>query len=42
MNNLKGYTCQTCGKIFETKEEFDNRHKKNKKNNKQSDSKKKD
>jgi hypothetical protein len=42
MENLTGYTCQTCGKIFETKEEFDNRHKKKKKNNKQSDSKKKD
>jgi DNA-directed RNA polymerase subunit RPC12/RpoP len=25
---LSGYTCQTCGKIFETEEEFDNRHKK--------------
>jgi len=27
-NTLSGYTCPTCQKIFETKEEFDNRHKK--------------
>jgi transposase-like protein len=28
--NITGYTCTTCGKVFETKEEFDNRHKKKK------------
>lgn len=32
-NNLSGYTCPTCQKVFETKEEFDNRHKKKKKEN---------
>ena len=42
MENTTGFTCQTCGKIFETKEEFDNRHKKKKNKDKQSDSKKKD
>lgn len=26
--NISGYTCNTCGKIFETEEEFKNRHKK--------------
>ena len=26
-----GYTCQTCGKVFKTKEEFDNRHNKDNK-----------
>lgn len=34
MENITGYTCQTCGKIFLTKEEFDNRHKKKKKKKK--------
>lgn len=28
---LSGFTCDKCGKIFLTKEEFDNRHKKVKK-----------
>ena len=27
-----GFTCNTCGKVFETEEEFLNRHNKNKKN----------
>lgn len=27
-NNLSGYTCPTCQKVFLTKEEFDDRHKK--------------
>jgi DNA-directed RNA polymerase subunit RPC12/RpoP len=38
--NITGYTCTTCGKVFETKEEFDNRHKKKK--NKKDQSKNKD
>lgn len=29
--NITGYTCPTCLKIFETEEEFKNRHKKKKK-----------
>lgn len=33
MENNTGYTCNTCGKVFETEEEFLNRHKKNKKQN---------
>jgi len=32
MENNTGYTCNTCGKIFQTEEEFLNRHNKNKKN----------
>jgi DNA-directed RNA polymerase subunit RPC12/RpoP len=40
MENITGYTCTTCGKVFETKEEFDNRHKKKK--NKKDQSKNKD
>lgn len=31
MENTTGFTCNTCGKVFETEEEFLNRHKKNKK-----------
>ena len=26
-NNISGFTCSTCGKIFQTEEEFKNRHK---------------
>jgi DNA-directed RNA polymerase subunit N (RpoN/RPB10) len=26
-NNISGFTCFTCGKIFQTEEEFKNRHK---------------
>lgn len=37
MENNTGYTCHTCGKIFETKEDFDNRHKKKKSKNKKKD-----
>ena len=25
---FSGYTCQTCGKVFESEEEFKDRHKK--------------
>jgi DNA-directed RNA polymerase subunit M/transcription elongation factor TFIIS len=32
MENKTGFTCNTCGKVFETEEEFLNRHNKNKKN----------
>lgn len=28
---ISGYTCQTCGKMFDTEIEFKNRHKKKKK-----------
>ena len=28
--NITGYACDKCGKIFLDKEEFDNRHNKNK------------
>lgn len=38
---ISGFTCQTCGKIFETEEEFKNRHNKKYKN-KSKDDKKKD
>ena len=31
MEKLTGFTCQTCGKVFENEEEFKNRHKKRKK-----------
>jgi len=36
MGNIEitGFTCSTCGKIFETEEEFKNRHKKKNKKNK--------
>jgi uncharacterized C2H2 Zn-finger protein len=33
MENSTGFTCNTCGKVFETEEEFINRHNKNKKQN---------
>jgi hypothetical protein len=26
MDNLSGFTCETCGKVFESEEEFENRH----------------
>ena len=26
--NVTGFTCSTCGKVFETEEEFKDRHKK--------------
>lgn len=29
MENNTGFTCNSCGKVFETEEEFENRHKKN-------------
>jgi hypothetical protein len=29
MENNTGFTCNTCGKVFETEEEFLNRHNKN-------------
>lgn len=29
MENNTGFTCNTCGKVFDTEEEFLNRHKKN-------------
>ena len=35
-----GYTCNTCGKIFESEEEFKNRHKKKYKNKSKEDKKK--
>ena len=38
--NLTGFTCSTCGKIFETEEEFKNRHKKKYKTKSQEDKKK--
>lgn len=28
MENKTGFTCNTCGKVFETEEEFLNRHNK--------------
>jgi len=42
MEVITGFTCNACGKVFPTKEEYDNRHKKKKNKDKQSDSKKKD
>jgi hypothetical protein len=33
MEMTTGFTCNTCGKVFITKEEYDNRHKKKKKKN---------
>ena len=39
-NVLTGFTCTTCGKIFETEEEFKNRHKKKNKSKSQEDKKK--
>lgn len=30
MENNTGFTCNSCGKVFETEEEFLNRHNKNK------------
>lgn len=33
-NLMTGFTCNTCGKIFETEEEFRNRHKKKSKKDK--------
>jgi len=38
--NITGFTCQTCGKIFETEEEFKNRHKKKKSKKSQDNNKK--
>ena len=38
---ITGFTCQACGKVFETEEEFKNRHNKKYKN-KSKDNKKKD
>jgi hypothetical protein len=35
MENNTGFTCNTCGKVFETEEEFLNRHKKNNKKDSQ-------
>jgi hypothetical protein len=32
MENNTGFTCNTCGKVFETEEEFLNRHKKSSEN----------
>ena len=34
MEVITGFTCNTCGKVFPTKEEYDNRHKNKKKKNK--------
>jgi uncharacterized C2H2 Zn-finger protein len=31
MEEISGYTCNRCGKIFDTEEEFLNRHNKKKK-----------
>jgi hypothetical protein len=43
MENNTGFTCNTCGKVFETEEEFLNRHnnKKNSEKNQQKDNLKK-
>jgi hypothetical protein len=32
MDNQTGFTCNTCGKVFETEEEFLNRHNKKSQN----------
>ena len=37
---ITGFTCNACGKVFETEEEFKNRHKK--KTNKEESQEKKD
>lgn len=42
MEEITGFTCTTCGKVFETKEEFENRHKKKTKKQDKDKDKKKD
>ena len=32
LEQITGFTCNTCGRVFQTEEEFINRHKKNKEN----------